>query len=174
MYCRSLSFHFLFAISLNRILCDRFQSCTWTIVKMFIFNTIWRYPALEVLVARQLRLDWRESHRCDLYGGAQQPVSVHHWRAMRGFCHDAQATLVVDIVKVDALAWPKISKHHFLKDIEKSSQEATPIGPEPHHFFPFQNISTNTVTRGVQSFGRNGLWLAGWLSNSQKFFVKFT
>ena len=29
------------------------------------------------------------------------------------------------------------------------------------------------IARGIQSFGRNGLWLAGWLSNGQNFFLKF-
>ena len=57
--------------------------------------------------------------------------------------------LIVDIVKVDLLLVRKISKRHFLRDIEKSYQDVTPIGPEPHHFFPFQNISTNMVARGV-------------------------
>ena len=38
-----------------------------------------------------------------------------------------------------------------------------------HPVFSFQNISTNTVARDVQSFGRNGLWLAGWLSSDQNF-----
>ena len=64
-------------------------------------------------------------------------------------------------MKVDQLAFQKISKRHFLRDIEISFQEVTPIGSEPHHFFPFQNISTNIVARGIQSFGQNGPWLAG-------------
>ena len=55
----------------------------------------------------------------------------------------------MDIVKVDPLAFQKISKRHFLEDIEKSFQEVTPISPEPHHFFPFQNSSTNTVAREI-------------------------
>ena len=38
----------------------------------------------------------------------------------------------MDIVKADLLLVGKISKLHFLKDIEKSFQEVTPIGPEPH------------------------------------------
>ena len=79
----------------------------------------------------------------------------------------------MDIVKVDLLLVRKISKRHFLRDIEKSFQEVTPIGPEPHQFFSFWNISTNTIARGIQSFGRNGPWLAGWLSNGQNFSVKF-
>ena len=41
-------------------------------------------------------------------------------------------------MKVDPLAFQKISKRHFLRDIEKSFQEITPIGPKPHHLFPFQ------------------------------------
>ena len=44
----------------------------------------------------------------------------------------------VDIVKVDPLLVRKISKRHFLKDIEKSFQEVTLMGPEPHHFFLFE------------------------------------
>ena len=51
-------------------------------------------------------------------------------------------------MKVNLLAFQKISKHHFLRNIEKSFQEITPKGPEPHHFFPFFNISTNMVARG--------------------------
>ena len=61
---------------------------------------------------------------------------------------------------MDSLLIRKISKYHFLRDIEKSYQEVTPIGPEPHHFFSFKNMATNMIARGVQSIGRNGLWLA--------------
>ena len=43
----------------------------------------------------------------------------------------------VDIVKVDPQAFQKNQKRHFFRDIEKSFQEVTPIGPEPHHFFFF-------------------------------------
>ena len=32
-------------------------------------------------------------------------------------------------------------------------------------------MSTNTVARGVQNFGRNGLWRAGCLSNGLNFHV---
>ena len=45
--------------------------------------------------------------------------------------------LFLDIVKVDALAWPKISKRHYLKDIENSFHVVTDIGLEPLQFFPF-------------------------------------
>ena len=31
----------------------------------------------------------------------------------------------------------KSKKRHFFRDIEKSFQEVTPIGPEPHQFFSF-------------------------------------
>ena len=62
----------------------------------------------------------------------------------------------MDILKVDALAWQKNSKRHFFGDIENSFHELTHIGLEPHQFFSFQNISTNTLARGVQSFGQNG------------------
>ena len=80
----------------------------------------------------------------------------------------------MDILKVDTLARQKNSKRHFLRDIEKSFQEDTPMGPEPHHFFSFDNISTNTVARGIQSFGQNGPWLAGKLSNGHSFCKKLT
>ena len=43
----------------------------------------------------------------------------------------------VDIVKVDALAWRKNSKRHFLKDIENSFHEGTHLGLEPHQIFSF-------------------------------------
>ena len=39
---------------------------------------------------------------------------------------------------LDTLLVRKISKRHFLKDIENSFQEVTQIGPEPPHFFLFQ------------------------------------
>ena len=39
---------------------------------------------------------------------------------------------------MDLLAFQKISKCHFLRDIEKSFQEVTPMGPEPRHFFLFE------------------------------------
>ena len=37
-------------------------------------------------------------------------------------------------MKVDPKAFQKSSKCHFLRDIEKSFQEITPMGPEPHFF----------------------------------------
>ena len=82
-------------------------------------------------------------------------------------------TPFVDIVKMDALAWWKISKHHFIKDIENSFHEVTHIGLKPHQFFSFWNILTNTVARAIQSFGWNGPWLAGWLSYGQNLLVQF-
>ena len=48
-----------------------------------------------------------------------------------------RALLVVDIVRVDPQAFQKNQKRHFFRDIEKSFQEVTPIGPEPHQFFSF-------------------------------------
>ena len=63
--------------------------------------------------------------------------------------------LNVDIVKVDALAKQKISKHHFFKDIEKSFHEVTHIDLETHQFSSFENMSTNTVARDVQNFGQS-------------------
>ena len=57
---------------------------------------------------------------------------------------------------LDTLLVRKISKCHFLKDIENSFQEVTRIGPEPAHFFSFSNISTNRVARDFQNVGQNG------------------
>ena len=74
---------------------------------------------------------------------------------------------------VHALARQKNPKRHFFRAIGNSFHEVTWIGLEPHQIFSSCNISTNMVARGIQSFGQNGLWLAGWLSNGQKFFVKF-
>ena len=45
----------------------------------------------------------------------------------------------------------KISKCHFLRDIEKSFQKVTSIGPEPHHFFLFR-ISQQIRLREVSKF----------------------
>ena len=56
----------------------------------------------------------------------------------------------MDIVRVDPQAFPKNQKRHFFRDIEKSFQGVTPKGPEPHQFFSFWNISTNTIARDVQ------------------------
>ena len=75
----------------------------------------------------------------------------------------------MDIVKVDALDRQKNSKCHFFKDIANSFHEVTHIGLEPHQFFSFKNISTNTVARDVQSFGQNALWLADCLNYDQNF-----
>ena len=52
-------------------------------------------------------------------------------------------------------------KTPILKYIENYFHEVTHLVLEPHQNFLFQNISTNTVTRDVQSFGRNGPLLAG-------------
>ena len=68
-------------------------------------------------------------------------------------------------------ASPKITKCHFLEDNQVSFWWVTGIDLKTTQFFSFQKISTNTVARGVSSFGRNGPWLAGWLSNGQNFFV---
>ena len=45
--------------------------------------------------------------------------------------------LVMDIVKVDALAQQKISKCHFFRDIKNSFHEVTHVGLEPHLWFSF-------------------------------------
>ena len=48
-------------------------------------------------------------------------------------------------MKVDSLAFRKISKHHFLRDIEKSFQEVTLMDPEPQHFFLFKNVRQRKI-----------------------------
>ena len=65
----------------------------------------------------------------------------------------------MDIVKVDTLARCKISKRHFLEDIENSFHEVTHIGLKPHQFSSFQNVSTNAVARGVKVRAKIG---HGW------------
>ena len=62
---------------------------------------------------------------------------------------------------LDSALFQKISKHHFFKDIQNFFHWVADVGPEPHQFFFFSNISTNMVARGIQSFGQNGPWLAG-------------
>ena len=44
---------------------------------------------------------------------------------------------IMDIMKMDPLAFRNISKRHFLRGIEKSFQEVTPMGLEAHQFFFF-------------------------------------
>ena len=65
----------------------------------------------------------------------------------------------------------KIWKCHFFQDIQNIFQWATGIGLEPNQNFFRKKIPTNAVARAVQSFGQNGLWPAGWLSNGQNFDV---
>ena len=77
--------------------------------------------------------------------------------------------LIVDSVRMDFQLDQKISKRRFFQDIKNSFQWVIGNGLKPTQFFSFQNISTNTVAREVQSFGRNGPWLAGWLSSDQNF-----
>ena len=60
---------------------------------------------------------------------------------------------------MDALAWPKISKRHFLKDIENSFHEVSHIGLEPHQFFE----------RELSSLSQRTLDLLEW-----KLFVDFS
>ena len=80
----------------------------------------------------------------------------------------------------EPLNWPgqltrsKILKTPFFKDISNSFHRVTRYGLKPLQFFSFENISTNTVARGIQSFGQNGPWLAGQLSNGHNFCKKST
>ena len=84
------------------------------------------------------------------------PVIIH-W--ILGLLHCL--TLSVDYAMMDPQLVRKIAKRKFFQDIQNSFQWATGIGLEPHQkFFRKKNL-TNTVARAVQSFGRNGPWLAG-------------
>ena len=61
------------------------------------------------------------------------------------------------LIDLDGQLVRKFSKRRFLKDILISFQWVTQMGLETPQFFSFQNISTNTVARGVQSLGQNRL-----------------
>ena len=58
-------------------------------------------------------------------------------------------------LEMDNLAFEKFQNAVFFQDIQISFQWVTANGLKPPQFFSFQNISTNTVTRGRQSFGWN-------------------
>ena len=51
---------------------------------------------------------------------------------------------------------PKISKHHFLRDIQIFFHGVADVGLEPHQKIFFEKISTNMVARGVGSLGTLG------------------
>ena len=59
------------------------------------------------------------------------------WNSFAFFSKLTPYELAVDIVRVDPQAFEKNQKRHFFRDIQKSFQEVTPIGPEPHQFFSF-------------------------------------
>ena len=67
----------------------------------------------------------------------QMDMSRLKWILLIGIFYEIKLILSVDIVKVDALARKKISKRHFLKDIEISFHQVTHIGLESHQFFSF-------------------------------------
>ena len=68
--------------------------------------------------------------------------------------------LSVDIVKVDPSLVRKISKRHFLRDIEKSFQEDTPMGPEPRQFFFLFEISQQIWL--LEAYKVSGKMGCGW------------
>ena len=91
------------------------------------------------------------SCKCDVSGrNTLAFVSAHPLTQARDYLIDLDGKLV-----------RKFSKHLFWKDILISFQWVTQMGLETPQFFSFQNISTNTVARGVQSLGQNWLWRAG-------------
>ena len=66
------------------------------------------------------------------------------------------------IVKVDTLAWQKISKCHFLEDIENSLHEVTHTGLEPRQFFLFE------ISQQIQSLETSKVWAENFLANLHK------
>ena len=65
-------------------------------------------------------------------------LTMNHWRYLDG-------TLVL-----------KISKHHFVQDIQNFFHDVAHRGLEPHKKNFWKNISTNMVARGIGSFGTLG------------------
>ena len=63
---------------------------------------------------------------------------------------------------LDGRLVPKITKHHFFRDIQNSFYGVADLGLEPHQKNFFEKISTNLVARGIGSFGTLG-GTADWL-----------
>ena len=62
---------------------------------------------------------------------------------------------------MDSQVFEKFENAIFFQDIQNSFKLATGTGLEPNQNFFQEKIPTNTVARAVQSFDRNGPWLAG-------------
>ena len=72
----------------------------------------------------------------------------------------------MDIVKVDPQAFQKNQKRHFFRYIEKSFQELTPIGPEPHRFFLFEISQQIRSLEASKVLAKMGL---GWQADAENF-----
>ena len=138
-----------------------------------VINQLWQS-------CTSLGKDWeRKAHNLAKWTVPFQAVLCHISGLVRGESLSVYF-LVVHCVrrghrKLDGQqASPKITKHHFFQDNQVSFSWVTGIGLKGTQFFSFQKISTNTVARGVPSFGRNGPWLAGRLSNGHNFCKKST
>ena len=64
---------------------------------------------------------------------------------------------------MDLLLVPKILKCHFLRDIEKSFQEVTPIGPELHQIFLFRISQQIRSLEASKVLAKTG---CGWQADS--------
>ena len=62
-------------------------------------------------------------------------------------------------MRVDQQAFQKNQKRHFFRDIEKSFQEVSPIGPEPHQFFLFE---ISQQIRSLEAFKVSADMGRGW------------
>ena len=63
---------------------------------------------------------------------------------------------------MDSQAFEKFENAIFFKIFKiPSNGQLVYVGLEPNQNFFQKKIPTNTVARAVQSFGRNGPWLAG-------------
>ena len=81
---------------------------------------------------------------------------LHYWALVR----NAVVVMKINVLKLGKIrcghreggliARSKNFKTPFFKRYWKILLRDTPIGPEPHHFFSFWNISTNMVARGIQ------------------------
>ena len=79
----------------------------------------------------------------------------------------------LDIMKVDLLLIQKISKCHFLRDIEKSFQEVTPMSLEPHLFFLFKTSQQIWLLEPSKVLAKMGCgWQADWAT--AKILLMFT
>ena len=86
---------------------------------------------------------------------------ITHYQVLKSILKSSETLTMNYSISSGWYSCSKKFKTPFFQDIQNSFQWATGIGSEPHQKnFP-KKIPTNTVARAVQSFGRNGPWLAG-------------